>query len=65
MKKIEIKDVKPYDAAGHFNMIAMRLHGKEESGATKFWMGLSHFLPGGGADMAACPRKRSISSKAR
>jgi quercetin dioxygenase-like cupin family protein len=55
MKKIELKDVKPYDAAGHFLMTAMRLHGKEESGAQKFWMGLSHFLPGGGAEMGATP----------
>jgi glyoxylate utilization-related uncharacterized protein len=50
MKKIELKDVTPYAAAGHFNMTAMRLQGKEETGATKFWMGLSHFLPGGGAE---------------
>ena len=33
-------------------MTAMRLVGKEETGAEKFWMGLSHFLPGGGADYA-------------
>lgn len=52
MKKIQISDVKPYSAPGHFGMTAMRLHGAEESGATKFWMGLSHFLPGGGADWA-------------
>jgi quercetin dioxygenase-like cupin family protein len=58
MKKVEIKDVKPYDAAGHFNMTAMRLSGKEETGAQKFWMGLSHFLPGGGADMAASPTEK-------
>jgi len=50
MQKIELKDVKPYDAPGHFKMTAMRLHGKEETGTTKFWMGLSHFLPGGGAE---------------
>lgn len=30
MKKIELKDVKPYDAPGHFGMTAMRLQGKEE-----------------------------------
>jgi len=58
MKKVELKDVKPYDAAKHFNMTAMRLHGKEESGAQKFWMGLSHFLPGGGAEMDATPTEK-------
>jgi hypothetical protein len=55
MKKIELKDVKPYQALRHFNMTALRLHGKEESGAEKFWMGLSHFLPGGGAEYDESP----------
>jgi glyoxylate utilization-related uncharacterized protein len=50
MKKISLQDVEPYDAPGHFGMTAMRLQGTEETGASKFWMGLSHFLPGGGAD---------------
>jgi hypothetical protein len=31
MKKVELKDVKAYDAAKHFGMTAMRLHGKEET----------------------------------
>lgn len=52
MKKVELKDVKAYEAPGHFGMTAMRLHGKEETGIQKFWMGLSHFLPGGGAEWA-------------
>jgi glyoxylate utilization-related uncharacterized protein len=50
MKKIRLEDVKPYEAPGHFGMVAMRLSGKEETGADKFWVGLSHFLPGGGAE---------------
>ena len=52
MKKVTLDKVKPYDAPGHFKMVAMRLIGKEETGSQKFWMGLSHFLPGGGADWA-------------
>ena len=55
MKKIQLSDVKPYQAPKHFNMTALRLHGKEETGAQKFWMGLSHFLPGGGAEFDASP----------
>lgn len=55
MKKIEVKDVKPYQVPKHFNMAALRLHGKEETGAQKFWMGLSHFLPGGGAEYDESP----------
>jgi quercetin dioxygenase-like cupin family protein len=39
-------------------MIAMRLHGKEESGSKKFWMGLSHFLPGGGAEYDESPTEK-------
>jgi glyoxylate utilization-related uncharacterized protein len=52
MKKVRLQDVKPYAAPGHFDMVAMRLSGKEETGAEKFWVGLSHFLPGGGAEYA-------------
>jgi glyoxylate utilization-related uncharacterized protein len=52
MKKIRLNEVKTYAAPGHFNMVAMRLSGKEETGAQKFWVGLSHFLPGGGAEYA-------------
>ena len=52
MKKISLDEVKPYGAPGHFGMVAMRLSGKEETGAGKFWVGLSHFLPGGGAEYA-------------
>lgn len=55
MKKVRLNEVKPYDAPGHFNMAAMRLSGKEETGAQKFWVGLSHFLPGGGAEFDESP----------
>ena len=49
MVKRTVADLKPYNAPGHFNMVAMRIHGKEETGAEKFWIGVSTFLPGGGA----------------
>jgi glyoxylate utilization-related uncharacterized protein len=52
MKKVRLDEAKPYAAPGHFGMVAMRLSGKEETGAEKFWVGLSHFLPGGGAEYA-------------
>lgn len=52
MKKISLSQVKPYAAVKHFNMTALKIQGKEESGAQKFWMGLSYFLPGGGAEWA-------------
>ena len=52
MKKIQLDQLKPYEAPGHFKMVAMRLAGKDETGSEKFWVGLSHFLPGGGAEYA-------------
>ena len=53
MKKVELKDVKPYEAPGHFKMVALRLHHKETTGTENFWVGFSHFLPGGGAEMSS------------
>lgn len=58
MKKISLAQVKPYEAPGHFKMVALRLNGKEETGAEKFWAGLSHFLPGGGAEFGATPAEK-------
>src|SRR4030067_703685 len=52
MKKVQLSEVKPYAAPKHFNVSTMRLQGKEETGIQKFWMGLSYFLPGGGAEWA-------------
>ena len=52
MKKVELKSVSAYNAPLHFDMKAMKLHGTEETGTKKFWMGMSHFLPGGGAEWA-------------
>jgi quercetin dioxygenase-like cupin family protein len=58
MKKVSLAQVKPYEAAGHFKMVALRLSGKEETGAQKFWVGMSHFLPGGGAEFGATPAEK-------
>ncbi len=57
MKKISYSDVKPYVpvAGEHTNMVALKLHGKEETGLDSYWMGLSHFLPTGGAGMDDSP----------
>ncbi len=50
MKKMNFNDAKPYEARGHFLTAALRLSGKEETGAKNFWVGMSHFLPGGGTE---------------
>jgi len=52
MKKVSLNQVKPYEAPGHFDVSVLRLSGKDETGAEKFWVGLSYFLPGGGAQYA-------------
>jgi mannose-6-phosphate isomerase-like protein (cupin superfamily) len=43
----------PYEARGHFNMSGLRLQGMEASPSKAFWVGLSTFLPEGGADSSA------------
>ena len=58
MIKVELKDVKPYAAPGHFNMTALRLHAKAETDSQAFWMGMSHFLPQGGANFDAGPTEK-------
>ncbi len=45
-------EAKAYNPPGHHSMVALKLHDKELSGTEKFWMGLSHFLPNGGAEWA-------------
>ena len=50
MKKVNFSQIKPYDPPpNHFNMVGMKLHGKEETGTQKFRVGLSYYLPSGGA----------------
>ncbi len=51
-------DAKPYEAPNHFDMRAVRLQGFEEGGPTKSWVGLSHFLPGGGAGPDSSPLEK-------
>jgi len=48
MKKFSLAEAKPYAAAKHFNMTAMRLQGKDETGIQKFWVGMSYFLRAAG-----------------
>jgi len=52
MIKKTINEATAYQAPGHNGCVCMRYHGKEETGASKFWVGVTTFLPGGGADYA-------------
>jgi quercetin dioxygenase-like cupin family protein len=48
-------DAKPYEAPNHRDVRSLRLQGFEDNGPLKQWVGLSHFLPGGGAGPDASP----------
>ena len=62
-RSINVKEERDYEksrAQGGQNLCSARPFrhdgdaaiGKQETGTTKFWMGMSHFLPGGGAEWA-------------
>jgi quercetin dioxygenase-like cupin family protein len=51
-------EAKPYEAPNHWNMRGLRLQGFEEGGPQKLWVGLSHFLPGGGAGPDSSPLEK-------
>ncbi len=58
MKLVKLDEAKPYEASGHFGVVTLRLQHKDISGVESFWVGLSHFLPGGGAEMSASTHER-------
>lgn len=58
MKLVKFADAKQYEAKGHFNTVSLRLQHKDTTGVKSFWVGLSHFLPGGGAEMSASNSER-------
>ena len=58
MKVTRFADAKPYVAPNHYDMRSLRLQGFEPGGPQKFWTGLSHFLPGGGAGPDSSPLEK-------
>ncbi len=55
MRVSRIAEAKPYEAAKHHGMVPLRLQGFGVTPSENFWVGLSHFLPGGGAEMDVTP----------
>lgn len=53
LKRFE--DAEPYEAPNHFGVTGLRLQGFEEAGPKNQWVGLSQFLPGGGAGPDSTP----------
>ena len=41
MIKRTYEELEPYFPAGHFGVTCKRYHGKDETGAQKFWIGVS------------------------
>ncbi len=58
MQITRIDEAKPYEAARHVDVSALRLQGVEASETENFWCGLSHYLPGGRAEKGAAPLER-------
>jgi glyoxylate utilization-related uncharacterized protein len=53
MQITRLADAPAYIAPKHHDMRSLRLQGMEASDAGFGWVGLSYFLPGGGAEMDA------------
>lgn len=51
-------DANSYDAPNHFGCSSFRLQGDEVSDTQNFWVGLSHFLPGGGCEHESSPLEK-------
>lgn len=51
-------DVEAYQAPNHFGCASFRLQGFDASATENFWVGMSHFLPGGGCDHEATPLEK-------
>ena len=58
MKLNRFSDVEPYDPPGHTDCRALRLQGWDASDSSNFWVGLSHFLPGGGTTHEGTPLEK-------
>jgi mannose-6-phosphate isomerase-like protein (cupin superfamily) len=53
-----LSDAKTYEAPNHRQYTSLRLFGAEAGGPKQFVVGLSHFLPGGGAGPDASPTEK-------
>lgn len=58
MQVTRLEDASPYEAPKHFDTRGLRLQGWDASDAKGFWVGLSHFLPGGGCERDATPLEK-------
>ncbi len=50
MQVTRLVQARPYEAPNHVGACTLRLQGFDASDSRAFWVGLSHFLPGGGTE---------------
>ena len=55
MKVTRATEAKQYEALGHYDVRTLRLHNPVDVEEGKITMGISHFLPGGGAEFGKAP----------
>jgi mannose-6-phosphate isomerase-like protein (cupin superfamily) len=58
MEVKRFSDAKAYEAPNHRGYSSLRLFGLDAGGPKQFVVGLSHFLPGGGAGPDASPTEK-------
>lgn len=58
MEITRFAEARRYDAPKHHDMRGLRLQGFDASASRFAWTGLSHFLPGGGAEMDTSPLEK-------
>lgn len=58
MEITRFADAPAYSAPKHYDMRGLRLQGWDVSSSSFAWTGLSHFLPGGGAEMDESPLEK-------
>src|SRR5262249_27091923 len=58
MQVKHLSEAKPYEAPNHRAYCSLRLFGLDVGGPKQFTVGLSHFLPGGGAGPDASPMEK-------
>jgi mannose-6-phosphate isomerase-like protein (cupin superfamily) len=58
MQVKRFEDARPYDAPNHRGCHPLRLFGAEAGGTQSLIVGISHFLPGGGAGPDASPPEK-------
>ena len=58
MQVKHLNDAQPYDAPNHRGYSSLRLFGLDAGGPKQFTVGVSHFLPGGGAGPDASPTEK-------